>query len=146
MLRPHQNARVLYLLQCLERLARYLLSLPLPRWCGTVAVKNQVREIFPQRFKLRRAGATLVTFLQLLCEKAVAHIEASHFCFIGTLSSGSSVDTASEPELSLATKTKGGDIGLNGHGTPITFSHHYSEEAPSAGKKKIQVMFKIPHY
>ncbi|KAJ7360126.1 Protein lin-7 C [Desmophyllum pertusum] len=50
----------------------------------------------------------------------------------GTLSSGSSVDTASEPELSLGAKTKGGDIGLNGHGTPVTFSHRYSEDAPSA--------------
>ena len=44
------------------------------------------------------------------------------------------MDTGSEPEISLGAKTKGGDIGLNGHGTPVTFSHRYSEEAPSAGE------------
>lgn len=53
----------------------------------------------------------------------------------GKLSSRSSIETASEPEISLGTKAKGGQIGLNGHGTPVTFSHHYKEEAPSAGKK-----------
>lgn len=55
--------------------------------------------------------------------------------FAGKFSSGSSVETASEPEISLGTKSKSGQIGLNGHGTPVTFSHHYREEAPSAGKK-----------
>ncbi|XP_022800460.1 neuroblast differentiation-associated protein AHNAK-like [Stylophora pistillata] len=50
----------------------------------------------------------------------------------GKLSSKSSVESASEPEISLGTKAKGGQVGLNGHGTPVTFSHHYKEEAPSA--------------
>lgn len=56
--------------------------------------------------------------------------------FLASLST-SSADSASDHEFSLGTKTKGGNIGLNGNGTPVTFSHRYSEKAPSVGKSKM---------
>lgn len=60
-----------------------------------------------------------------------------HIIFLlltASFSSTSSADTASDPEFSFPGKTKGGEIGLNGSGTPVTFSHHYSEKAPTVGK------------
>ncbi|XP_068731290.1 neuroblast differentiation-associated protein AHNAK-like [Montipora capricornis] len=48
-----------------------------------------------------------------------------------SLSSTSSADSVSDPGFSFGGKTKGGQIGLDGNGTPMTFSDHYSEKAPS---------------
>ena len=64
--------------------------------------------------------------------KGAAHI--IHVVFIASFASTSSADSVSDPEFSFGGK-KGGEIGLNGSGTPVTFSHRYSEKAPSAGKK-----------
>lgn len=58
------------------------------------------------------------------------------FFFLASLST-SSADSASDHEFSFGTKTKGGNLGLNGNGTPVTFSHRYSEKAPSVGKSKM---------
>ena len=57
------------------------------------------------------------------------------FILLASLSSTSSADSVSDPGFSFGGKTKGGEIGLDGNGTPMTFSHHYSEKAPSVGKQ-----------
>ena len=95
-------------------------------------------------YRRRQAGKKLLTVMLLtrLCKtlfilppilKGAAHI--IHFVFTASFASTSSADSVSDPEFSFGGKAKGGDIGLDGSGTPVTFSHHYSEKAPSVGKK-----------
>ncbi|XP_044185208.1 neuroblast differentiation-associated protein AHNAK-like [Acropora millepora] len=47
-----------------------------------------------------------------------------------SLSSTSSAESINDPGFPLNGKSKGGDVGLHGDAT-VTFSHHYSEKAPS---------------
>lgn len=57
-----------------------------------------------------------------------------------SLSPTSSAESINDPGFPLNGKSKGRDVGLDGDGT-VTFSHHYSEKAPSLGKKLVRSAF-----
>lgn len=59
---------------------------------------------------------------------------------LASLSSTSSAESINDPGFPLNGKSKGGDVGLDGDAT-VTFSHHYSEKAPSIGKKFVRNAF-----
>lgn len=59
---------------------------------------------------------------------------------LASLSSTSSAESINDPGFPLNGKSKGGDVGLDGDAT-VTFSHHYSEKAPSRGKKFVRNAF-----
>lgn len=111
--------------------------LPFWRLFGTAAdSETQVRNFtfFYDNPKFPRDFSAKISWSRY--SGALTYVMLTSFFFLASLST-SSADSASDHEFSFGTKKKGGNIGLNGNGTPVTFSHRYSEKAPSVGKSKM---------
>ena len=80
----------------------------------------------------------------LICSKVYKSVVLNTLLTVNPCSTSSvdssgnlSVETASEPDVENGIKSKGGGIDVGFESQPVTFSHRYSEKAPSARKKQI---------